>query len=65
MDDHLNRLDLCPDCDGLRVMRLDRIMDVVDVRIHAPQTGLKFKGRATVYMGPVAGPCPNVGARKE
>ncbi|PSK57975.1 hypothetical protein B0E38_01820 [Streptomyces sp. 111WW2] len=56
--DHIERLDLCPQCQGLAVTRMKRLDGVTDVSMDGPAGPLVLKGPATVYMGPVE-PCPN------
>jgi len=57
--DCIHQLDLCPDCEGLRVVKLDRIEGLTDIKIVGGSTGsFTLRGPAQVYMGPVE-PCPN------
>lgn len=56
MTDCIHHLDLCPDCHGLRVTRMDRLEGVTSISIDGP---LKFSGEAKVYIGPVPEPCDN------
>ncbi|MEW2568330.1 hypothetical protein [Streptomyces sp. NPDC047070] len=64
MSDCKHQIDLCPDCDGLRVTRLDRIEGITSIRIDGPPglSGMTLKN-PVVYGGPVR-PCPNP-TRKE
>ncbi|MFH8577130.1 hypothetical protein [Streptomyces zaomyceticus] len=59
MADHVHHIDLCPDCQGLRAVRLDRLPGVTSVTLDGPPSALAPRGPATVYVGPVPGPCPN------
>ncbi|MGW2951515.1 hypothetical protein [Streptomyces eurythermus] len=58
MPDRRHDLDLCPDCDGLRVIELTQL-DVTDIRFDGPAGPLVPRGPATVHIGPAPGPCPN------
>lgn len=63
MPDCLHNLDLCPDCGGLRVIEMTRV-DVVDFRMDGPAGPLVPAGPATVHIGPVPGPCPNLSSEE-
>ncbi|MCF3960268.1 hypothetical protein [Streptomyces fuscigenes] len=54
--DHLDELSLCPACGGLLTTSLNRLSGVTDVRLDGPG-GLRYRGEAVVYVGPVAQPC--------
>lgn len=59
MNDHpasIHHLDLCPTCDGLRVVRLERIDGLESVTLNAGP--FSFSGPAEVYIGPATEPCP-------
>lgn len=56
MADCIHHLDLCPDCAGLRVVRLERLEGVSNVRFDAGS--FSFSGEAEVYVGPAPEPCP-------
>lgn len=51
--DHVTRLDLCPDCDGLAVSRLNRLDGVESIDID----GLASDS-CVIYIGPAL-TCPN------
>ena len=63
MADCIHHLDLCPECAGLRVTRLDRLEGVTNVSMDAGP--FSFSGEAQVYIGPAPGPCPNPTTTKE
>ncbi|WP_060880280.1 hypothetical protein [Streptomyces scabiei] len=63
--DHVHQLDLCPDCEGLRTTRLDRLPGLVDLTLHGPGGAVLSSGPAVVHIGPVPGPCPNTPAPSE
>ncbi|KQW11433.1 hypothetical protein [Streptomyces sp. Root369] len=63
MPDCRHQLDLCPDCAGLRVVEMTRV-DVTDIRFDGPAGHFVPRGPATVYIGPVPGPCPNVSSEE-
>ncbi|MFF6801124.1 hypothetical protein [Streptomyces sp. NPDC012616] len=56
--DCTHQLDLCPDCDGLRVVRLERLPGIVDIRIDG-DSAITHRGPAVVRIGRAPGPCPN------
>ncbi|MET7720670.1 hypothetical protein [Streptomyces mirabilis] len=63
--DHVERLDLCPQCQGLTVTRMTRLTGVTDVQLHVPGGELLGAGGpAVVYVGPVES-CPNGPALEE
>jgi hypothetical protein len=57
MADCIHHLDLCPDCSGLRVIRLDRLEGVTSVSLDG--SPFSSDGEVKLYIGPVPGPCPN------
>ncbi|MFD7963744.1 hypothetical protein ACFV5J_23370 [Streptomyces zaomyceticus] len=59
MADCVHHIDLCPDCQGLRTVRLDRPPGVTTVTLNGEPSALTPRGPATVYIGPAPGPCPN------
>ncbi|MFC8465992.1 hypothetical protein [Streptomyces sp. NPDC057250] len=59
MADCVHHIDLCPDCDGLRTTRLDRVPGITSVTLDGQPAALRPRGPVTVYLGPVPGPCPN------
>ncbi|MFF4900449.1 hypothetical protein [Streptomyces sp. NPDC001068] len=63
--DHLERLDLCPTCQGLTVTRMTRLTGVTGVRLNGPHGELLGAGvPAVVYIAPVEA-CPNAAALEE
>ncbi|CAL9665041.1 hypothetical protein SUDANB1_07167 [Streptomyces sp. enrichment culture] len=50
--DCIHQLDLCPNCQGLRITQLDRIDGVTSVTLDAGP--FSFSGPAEVYIGPIA-----------
>ncbi|MFF4391450.1 hypothetical protein ACFY0G_32375 [Streptomyces sp. NPDC001552] len=60
MADSLHQIDLCPDCDGLRSVRLDRLPGVTSVTLHGDSPAISHTGPVAVYLGPTPGLCPNV-----
>jgi len=59
--EHIERLDLCPQCQGLTVTPMTRLTGVTDVRMDGPG-GPIIRGPVTaVYVGPME-PCPNTPA---
>lgn len=62
MADHRHEIDLCPDCDGLRTVRMDRLRGVTGFTLNSTEGDEIASGYdVKVYVGPVPGPCPNVG----
>ncbi|MGY3199721.1 hypothetical protein [Streptomyces sp. TE5632] len=59
MPDCRHELDLCPGCDGLRVVEMTRL-DAASIRFDGPAGSLVPAGPAIVHIGPAPGPCPNV-----
>ncbi|MFD6936275.1 hypothetical protein ACFWAP_09000 [Streptomyces goshikiensis] len=59
MADRLHQIDLCPDCDGLRAVRLDRVDGIGSITLDDGIQPYHYKGPVTVYLGPAPGPCPN------
>jgi hypothetical protein len=57
MADCIHQLDICPDCQGLRVTRLNRLEGVPNVTLDAGP--FSFSGPAEVYTGPVPEACDN------
>lgn len=58
MADCLHAIDLCPDCDGLRVVKAVRF-EATDVRMTGPAGPIKGRGPATVTISQLPEPCPN------
>ncbi|GAA2948279.1 hypothetical protein ACFPN0_15215 [Kitasatospora cinereorecta] len=60
MADCKHQIDLCPDCDGLQTVRLDRLPGVTNITVHGLD-GLPISSGtpSSVYVGQVPGPCPN------
>jgi hypothetical protein len=56
MADCIHQLDLCPDCDGLRVTELTSV-GTVDISLDAGP--FSFSGPAELYIGPAPEPCDN------
>ncbi|WP_327385060.1 hypothetical protein [Streptomyces sp. NBC_01207] len=50
-------LDLCSECDGLRVMRLDRLAGVTGLTITYTTGEVEDLTPAAVYLGRVPEPC--------
>ncbi|MFD4314999.1 hypothetical protein [Streptomyces sp. NPDC058548] len=59
MADCVHRIDLCPECDGLRTVRLERLPGVSSIQLADDTSAIVARGPAAVYIGPVPGPCPN------
>lgn len=55
MADCIHQLDICADCQGLRVTRLDRLEGVTSVTVDAGP--FSFSGSAEVYIGPAPEDC--------
>lgn len=53
----IHHIDMCPDCDGLRVTRLDLIGTATDFTLDLDDGTTISSGPATLYIGPVATPC--------
>lgn len=65
MADCIHQLDLCPACDGLRVVQLDRIEGISSVTLDAPGvSSISVRGPVRVWGGPVPGPCPNTASEE-
>lgn len=58
MAEHLHAIDMCPDCDGLRVVEASRF-EATDVRMNGPDGAINSRGPATITLSPLPGPCPN------
>jgi hypothetical protein len=59
--ERVHRLDLCTDCDGLRITEGTRFQ-VTDVRLDGPAGPIVTHGPATVELTPLdREPCPNSG----
>ena len=58
MAECLHAIDLCPDCDGLRVVKATRF-EATDVRLNGPGGAIISRGPATVTLSQIPGPCPN------
>ncbi|WP_405759451.1 hypothetical protein OG234_13235 [Streptomyces sp. NBC_01420] len=54
---HVERLDLCPDCEGPTLTPMTRL-DATSFTLHGPPGALTAVGPAAVYIGSVE-PCPN------
>ncbi|MCM1964846.1 hypothetical protein [Streptomyces sp. G1] len=52
-------LDLCSDCDGLRVTRLLRLSGVTGLTITYDSGETEHRTPSAVYLGPAPEPCPN------
>lgn len=63
MPDCRHDIDLCPGCGGLRVTESVRV-DVTDFRMDGLAGALTATGPATVYIGPLPEPCPNVSSEE-
>ncbi|WP_329368743.1 hypothetical protein OG896_24585 [Streptomyces sp. NBC_00669] len=62
MADCLHRIDLCPDCDGLSTVTLNRVPGISSISIDGATgtSSLRFTGPTAVYIGPAGPePCPN------
>lgn len=59
MDDHRHTIDLCPDCEGLRTVRMDRLPGVTSITMTGDDGRVTPFNPTAVYIGPVPGPCPN------
>ncbi|MGW3736660.1 hypothetical protein [Streptomyces sp. NPDC005148] len=59
MTDCLHQIDLCPDCDGLRTVLLQRLPGVSSLTLSADSPAVSYQGPASVYIGRAPGPCPN------
>lgn len=59
MADCFHQIDLCPDCDGLRTVLLQRVPGVTSLTLSADSPAISYQGPASVYIGPAPGPCPN------
>ncbi|MEU2487046.1 hypothetical protein ABZ593_20860 [Streptomyces sp. NPDC012617] len=59
MADCLHQIDLCPDCDGLRTVRLNLLPGVSSIKLAGDSSAISYQGAAKVYIGPAPGPCPN------
>lgn len=57
MSEPLHHVDLCPDCNGLRVAPMTRL-DGVTLDLSAGP--FSYHGTATVTLSPVPEPCPNL-----
>ncbi|MGY5033546.1 hypothetical protein ACWC9U_22215 [Streptomyces sp. 900116325] len=57
MADCLHQIDLCPDCDGLRSVWLQRLPGVSCLTLNADSPAISYQGPAAVYIGPTPGPC--------
>ncbi|MGW3971197.1 hypothetical protein ACWEFD_18095 [Streptomyces ardesiacus] len=63
--DHRDRLDLCPDCQGLAVTRETRLAGVTDFTLLDGAGRALISGRpASMWISPVE-PCPNTAALEE
>ncbi|MEU0058687.1 hypothetical protein [Streptomyces sp. NPDC006334] len=56
MADHFQHLDLCPSCDGLRVLRGTRLEGVTVDLDAGPWS---FRGKTTLTITPLPEACPN------
>lgn len=57
MADRVHALDLCPECDGLRVVDGTRFQ-ATDVRLDGPHGPIVPRGPVTITLTPLPGPCP-------
>lgn len=58
MAECLHAIDLCPDCDGLRVAKATRF-EATDVRMNGLDGVIISRGPATITLTQLPGPCPN------
>lgn len=58
MAECLHAIDLCPDCDGLRVVNATRF-EATDVRFEGNGGSLVPRGPVTITLSPLPEPCPN------
>ncbi|KUN37683.1 hypothetical protein AQJ30_15475 [Streptomyces longwoodensis] len=57
MAERVDHVDLCPDCQGVRVLPATRISDVT---VHMDGSDhISYRGKATVTVIPLPDPCPN------
>lgn len=65
MAEHVHRIGLCPDCDGLSVVKGTRLQ-ATDVTLTGPHGPIVSRGPATITLFPADPPaCPNrEGARR-
>lgn len=59
MADCVHQIDLCPDCDGLRVVKMTPLPGVSSLTLADDSSAIVRQGPARVYIGPVPDPCPN------
>lgn len=57
--DYVDQLDLCPDCEGLRVTTLNLLPGVASLQLADDSTAIVRQGGVRVYVGRPPGPCPN------
>jgi hypothetical protein len=57
--DCLHQLDLCPDCDGLRVTELNLLPGVSSLQLGDDSGAVVRHAGVRVYVGPPPGRCPN------
>jgi hypothetical protein len=55
--DHVDRVDLCPDCGGLRTQTMTRVPGAYRLTVEPDGPGLRISGLAAVYVGPIPEPC--------
>lgn len=58
MADCVHAIDLCPDCDGLRVVEATRF-EAAGLRIESDRGPIVSRGPVTITLSPFPGPCPN------
>lgn len=58
MAEDLHALDMCPDCNGLRVVKAARF-EATDVRMNGSDGRIIGVGPATITLTQLPGPCPN------
>lgn len=58
MAEHLHAIDMCPDCDGLRVVEASRF-EATDVRFDGAGGSFVPRGPVTITLSPLPDPCPN------
>ncbi|MFD3848174.1 hypothetical protein ACFWVB_20075 [Streptomyces microflavus] len=59
MDDTRHSIDLCPDCHGLRTVRMDRLHGVTGIRMTDDTGQVTVSTPAAIYIGPAPEPCPH------
>ncbi|MEU0947653.1 hypothetical protein ABZ379_33875 [Streptomyces canus] len=62
--EHIDRLDLCHQCQGLTVTRMTRLDGVLDITMDGPGGSRSLGPLTSVYISRVE-PCPNAPAIEE